>query len=215
MKPIHWGLLAAWSAVLIWSGIEPHDRFTWVLEVMPAWIALAICAYLFPTLRFTPLVYTIICVHCIVLMIGGKYTYAEMPLFNWLRDTYGLARNYYDRVGHFMQGFSPAIIAREVLLRRNIIQGGPRWLHFIIVSIVLAFSAVYEFVEWWVALATGESATAFLGTQGDVWDTQWDMFMCTCGAILSLLLLRRLHDRALERHRADSGAAAPSRSATL
>ena len=201
MRRIHWLLLAAWAAVFVWSGINPHDRFTWVLEVMPALIALAICAWLFPSrLRFTPLVYGIICVHCIVLMIGGKYTYAEMPLFSWIRDHYGLARNYYDRVGHFMQGFSPAIIAREVLLRKQIIRGGDGWLHFIIVSIVLAFSAVYEFVEWWVALATGESATAFLGTQGDPWDTQWDMFMCMCGAILALLLLRGVHDRALERH---------------
>lgn len=205
MKRIHWILLAAWAAVLTWSGIGPHDRFTWVLEVMPAWIALAICAWLFPSrLRFTTLVYAIICIHCMILMIGGKYTYAEMPLFNWIRDHYGLARNYYDRVGHFMQGFSPAIIAREVLLRKQIVRGSDSWLHFIIVSIVLAFSAVYEFVEWWVALLTGESATAFLGTQGDPWDTQWDMFMCTCGAILALLLLRGVHDRALARHKAES-----------
>lgn len=201
MTRTHWILLAIYFGVMLWSGINPHDRFTWVLEVMPAWIALAICAYLFPRhkLRFTPLVYAIICAHCCILMIGGKYTYAEMPLFNWLRDSYGLARNYYDRVGHFMQGFSPAIIAREVLVRKQIVNGGDRWLHFIIVSIVLAFSAVYEFVEWWVALATGESATAFLGTQGDVWDTQWDMFMCTCGAILALALLRGVHDRAMKR----------------
>ena len=205
MRRMHWLLLAAWAAVLVWSGINPHDRFTWVLEVMPALIALAICAWLFPSrLRFTPLVYAIICVHCLILMIGGKYTYAEMPLFNWIRDHYGLARTYYDRVGPFMQGFSPAIIAREVLLRKQIIRGGDGWLHFIIVSIVLAFSAVYEFVEWWVALATGESATAFLGTQGDPWDTQWDMFMCTCGAILALLLLRGVHDRALERHQREN-----------
>jgi putative membrane protein len=206
MKTIHWVLLAVWAAVLAWSGINPHDRFTWVLEVMPAWIALAICAWLFPErFRFTTLVYAIICVHCVVLMVGGKYTYAEMPLFNWLRDTYHLSRNYYDRVGHFMQGFSPAIIAREVLIRKEIIRGGNWWLHFIIVSIVLAFSAVYEFVEWWVALLTGESSTAFLGTQGDVWDTQWDMFMCTCGAILALLLLRGVHDRALRQLRPGLG----------
>ena len=207
MRRAHWWLLGAWTAVLVWSGIAPHDRFTWVLEVMPAWIALAICAWLFPVgrLRFTTLVYAIICVHCMILMIGGKYTYAEMPVFNWIRDHFGLARNYYDRVGHFMQGFSPAIIAREVLLRKQIVRGGDRWLHFIIVSIVLAFSAVYEFVEWWVALATGESATAFLGTQGDPWDTQWDMFMCTIGAIMALLFLRGVHDRALQRHHGSGG----------
>lgn len=206
MKPIHWALLAVWTAVLVWSGINPHDRFTWTLEVIPAWIALAICAWLFPSrFRFTTMVYVILCVHCVVLMIGGKYTYAEMPLFNWLRDEYHLSRNYYDRVGHFMQGFSPAIIAREVLIRKEIIRGGNGWLHFIIVSIVLAFSAFYEFVEWWVALLTGESSTAFLGTQGDQWDTQWDMFMCFCGSVLALLLLRGVHDRALRQLRSGLG----------
>jgi putative membrane protein len=194
------------AAVLAWSGINPHDRFTWVLEVTPAVIALVICAWLFPArFRFTTLVYVIVCVHCVVLMIGGKYTYAEMPWFSWLRDSYHLSRNYYDRVGHFMQGFSPAIIAREVLIRKEIIRGSERWLNFIVVSIVLAFSAVYEFVEWWVALLTGDSSTAFLGTQGDVWDTQWDMFTCTCGAILALLLLRGVHDRALRQLRSGLG----------
>jgi putative membrane protein len=206
MTTIHWVLLAIWAAVLAWSGINPHDRFTWVLEVTPAVIALVICAWLFPArFRFTTLVYVIVCVHCVVLMIGGKYTYAEMPWFSWLRDSYHLSRNYYDRVGHFMQGFSPAIIAREVLIRKEIIRGSERWLNFIVVSIVLAFSAVYEFVEWWVALLTGDSSTAFLGTQGDVWDTQWDMFTCTCGAILALLLLRGVHDRALRQLRSGLG----------
>jgi len=206
MTTIHWVLLAIWAAVLAWSGINPHDRFTWVLEVTPAVIALVICAWLFPArFRFTTLVYVIVCVHCVVLMIGGKYTYAEMPWFSWLRDSYHLSRNYYDRVGHFMQGFSPAIIAREVLIRKEIIRGSERWLNFIVVSIVLAFSAVYEFVEWWVALLTGDSSTAFLGTQGDVWDTQWGMFTCTCGAILALLLLRGVHDRALRQLRSGLG----------
>jgi putative membrane protein len=198
MTRAHWLLLAAWTAAFVWSAMNPHDRFTWALEVTPACLALVLCAWLFPArLRFTTLVYTLICVHCIILMIGGKYTYAEMPLFNWLRDTYHLARNYYDRVGHFMQGFTPAIIAREVLLRKQVIRAGSGWLHFIVVCIVLAFSAVYEFVEWWVALLNGESATAFLGTQGDPWDTQWDMFMCTCGAVMALFLLRGVHDRAI------------------
>jgi len=191
-------MLALFCAVLAWSGYRPHDTFTWFLEVMPALLGLAIVAGLWNRFRFTDFIYWWITIHCIVLMVGGKYTYAEMPLFNWLRDEFGLARNYYDRLGHFMQGFVPALISREVLLRLGVI-ARPRWLNPIIVAIVLAFSAFYEFVEWWVALATGESATAFLGTQGDPWDTQWDMFMCTTGACLALLLLSRLHDRAMQR----------------
>lgn len=191
-------MLGLFFGVLAWSGYRPHDTFTWVLEVTPALLGLAIIAALWNRFRFTDFVYWWLTIHCIVLMVGGKYTYAEMPLFNWLRDEFGLARNYYDRLGHFMQGFVPALVAREVLLRLGVI-ARPRWLNPIIVAIVLAFSAVYEFVEWWVALATGESATAFLGTQGDPWDTQWDMFMCTCGACLALLLLSGVHARAMER----------------
>ena len=194
-------LVAIYALVLVWSGVEPHDRFTWFLEVLPALLALAAVVWLWAARgwRFTPLVYGLICLHCVILMIGGKYTYAEVPAFNWLRDSFHLARNYYDRVGHFMQGFGPAIIAREVLLRKQVIaRARPGWLAFIVVSIVLAFSAAYEWVEWWVALATGESATAFLGTQGDQWDTQWDMFMCTIGAIVSLALLSRRHQRELD-----------------
>lgn len=189
-------MLAAYFGVLAWSAYKPHDYFTWFLEVTPALLALTIVAALWNRFRFTDLVYWLITAHCIVLMIGGKYTYAEMPVFSWIRDEFGLARNYYDRLGHFMQGFVPAIIAREVLMRLNVVAKKP-WLNPIIVAIVVAFSAVYEFVEWWVALATGESATAFLGTQGDQWDTQWDMFMCTVGACLSLALLSRLHDAKL------------------
>jgi putative membrane protein len=197
MTRAHWLFLAAFFGVLAWSGYQPHDYFTWFLEVMPALLGLAIVASLWNRFRFTTLVYGLLTLHCIVLMVGGKYTYAEMPLFNWLRDEFGLARNYYDRLGHFMQGFVPAIVAREVLTRLNVI-ARPRWLNPIILAIVLAFSAFYEFVEWWVALATGESATAFLGTQGDQWDTQWDMFMCMTGTCLALLLLSRTHDRALK-----------------
>jgi putative membrane protein len=133
-------------------------------------------------------------------MLGGHYTYAEVPLGFWVRDALDLSRNHYDRVGHFAQGFVPAIVAREVLLRTSPLRPG-KWLAFLVVCVVLAFSAVYEFVEWWTALLTGESATAFLGTQGDPWDTQWDMLLCTIGAVTSLLLLSRLHDRALARLR--------------
>ena len=189
-------LLVPFFAVLAWSGTSPHDRFTWFLEVAPALIGLAILTATWNRFRFTTLVYTLICLHCIILMIGGKYTYAEVPAFNWLRDTFGLARNYYDRVGHFAQGFVPAIVAREVLVRLQVVRGRG-WLNGIVLAICLAFSAFYEFVEWWAAVATGDRADAFLGTQGDQWDTQWDMFMCTIGATLALLLLSGLHDRAL------------------
>ncbi len=207
MTRAHCAMLGLFFGVLAWSGYRPHDTFTWVLEVTPALLGLAICAALWNRFRFTDFIYWWITLHCIVLMVGGKYTYAEMPVFNWLRDEFGLARNYYDRLGHFMQGFVPALIAREVLLRLGVI-ARPRWVNPIILAIVLAFSAFYEFIEWWVALATGESATAFLGTQGDPWDTQWDMFMCTVGACLSLLLLSRAHDRALARRQASRTSAA-------
>jgi putative membrane protein len=137
-------------------------------------------------------------VHAFILLVGAHYTYAEMPLFNWLRDTYDLERNYYDRLGHVAQGFIPAIVAREILLRCSPLQPG-KWLAFIVVSIALAISALYEMLEWWVALASGSEATAFLATQGDVWDTQWDMFLCLIGASVSLLLLSRRHDQSLQR----------------
>jgi len=196
MRLLHWALLGVWLAVFVWSGIQPHDRCTWVLEVFPAVLGLAAVACFWKSFPLTPLVYVLICIRCVILMVGGKYTYAEMPLFNWLRDEFQLPRNYYDRVGHFMQGFGPAIIAREVLLRLEVLRRR-NWVGFLSVAICLALSAVYEFVEWWVALATGESATAFLGTQGDQWDTQWDMFLCTLGSILALATLSRVHDRQL------------------
>ena len=199
MTTAHRLCLAAFFTVFAWSGYKPNDRFTWFLEVLPALIGLAICAFLWNRFRFTTLVYAIITVHCMVLMVGGRYSYAEVPLFNWIRDEFGHARNHYDRVGHFMQGFGPALIAREGLLRLDVIRDH-RWLNPIIVSIILALSAVYEFFEWWIALLTGESATQFLGTQGDQWDTQWDMFICTIGACLALALLSRAHDRALRTH---------------
>ncbi|MCC7234687.1 MAG: DUF2238 domain-containing protein [Bryobacterales bacterium] len=207
MTRAHAAMVALFFGVLAWSGYRPHDTFTWVLEVTPAVLGLALSAALWNRFRFTDFIYWWITLHCIVLMVGGKYTYAEMPAFNWLRDEFGLARNYYDRLGHFMQGFVPALIAREVLLRLGVI-ARPRWVNPIILAIVLAFSAFYEFIEWWVALATGESATAFLGTQGDPWDTQWDMFMCTIGACLSLLLLSGVHDRALARRQPSRTSAA-------
>jgi putative membrane protein len=192
----HLLLLAIGVAVLIWSGVAPLDYFTWVLEVLPAVIAGAVLLALYRRLRFTDLVYVLILLHAMILMVGGHYTYAEMPLFNWLRDEFGLARNYYDRVGHVAQGFVPAMIAREILLRQRVVNGR-YWLFLIVSCVALAISACYEFFEWWVAVASGTAAEAFLATQGDVWDTQWDMFLALCGAVAAQVLLSRWHDRQL------------------
>lgn len=192
----HVGLLAAGLLILAWSAWQPRDLFTWFLEVFPAIVGAAVLIGIYPRFRFTDLVYGLILVHAVILMVGGHYTYAEMPWFNWLRDSFGLARNYYDRVGHVAQGVVPAMIAREVLLRRTPLQRGG-WLFFLVVCFCLALSAFYEFIEWWVAVASGTAADAFLATQGDVWDTQWDMFLAFCGAIVAQLTLARLHDRQL------------------
>ena len=193
---LHLLLLLCFILIAVWSGLYPRDRLTWYLEVMPAFIALVILLSTYHRFRLTDLAYQLIWLHALVLLTGGHYTYAEMPWFNWLRDTYALDRNYYDRVGHVFQGFVPAIIAREVLLRLSPLQRG-KWLFFIVVCICLAISAMYELLEWRVAVISGEAATAFLATQGDIWDTQWDMFLAMCGAIASLLLLSRWHDRQL------------------
>jgi putative membrane protein len=189
-------LLISLAGVLVWSGIEPHDRFTWFLEVAPVLIGVPVLIYLGPTLRFTPLVYSLLWIHAVILMVGGKYTYAEVPFGFWLQDVFGFARNHYDRIGHFAQGFVPAMLAREVFIRRSPLRGS-RWLPFVVVCFCLAFSALYELIEFWTALAAGEGAEAFLGTQGDVWDTQWDMQMALIGAIVALLTLSRVHDRQL------------------
>jgi putative membrane protein len=189
--------LTVFFVVLIWSGINPHDYYTWALEVSPALLGLAILAVTFRRFQFTGLAYWLILVHCIILMIGGHYTYAEVPLFNWLQDTFELSRNHYDKVGHFAQGFIPAIIVREILIRKSPVRQG-KWLFFITVSICLAMSAFYEFIEWWVAELSGTAAEAFLGTQGYVWDTQSDMFLALLGSAASLMLLSRGHDRLLK-----------------
>lgn len=188
--------LFIFSLVLIWSGISPHDRFTWILEVFPAILGLGILITTYKQFQFTKLAYWLMLVHAIILMIGGHYTYAEVPLFNWIRDVFHLSRNHYDKVGHFAQGFVPAIIAREILIRKSPVKQG-RWLSFTVICISLALSASYEFFEWWVSEITGTAAEAFLGTQGYVWDTQSDMFMALLGAITALSLLSRAHDRAL------------------
>jgi len=187
-------LLSILSAVFVWSAIHPADRLTWVLEVAPVLIVLPILVFTYHSFVFTPLVYVLILTHALILLVGGHYTYAEVPWFNWLRDTYELSRNYYDRVGHFVQGFVPAMVAREILLRKSPLVSG-RWLFFIVSCICLSISAVYEFIEWWVAAYEGGAADAFLGTQGDVWDTQWDMLMALVGAVIAQVFLAKIHDR--------------------
>lgn len=192
-------MLAALSvAGLVVSGIGPRDRFTWLLEVAPVLLGLPLLAWSYRRFPLTPLLYRLLLLHGFILMLGGHYTYAEVPAGFWVRDALGLERNHYDRLGHFAQGFVPAILAREVLLRLSPLRRG-RWLSFLVVCVCLAFSAFYELIEWWTAAATGEGATAFLGTQGDPWDTQWDMFLALLGAITSQGLLARVHDRQLER----------------
>lgn len=191
-------LLVAVAAVLVASGIGPRDRLTWWLEVTPILVAVPLLVATRRRFPMTPLVYVLVAVHAAVLALGGHYTYAEVPLGFWVRDLLGLARNPYDRLGHLMQGFVPALVVREVLLRTSPLRRGG-WLFVLTTAVVLSLSAVYEFVEWWAALALGQGAEAFLGTQGDPWDTQWDMFLCFLGGMLSQLLLSRTQDRQLER----------------
>ncbi len=193
---------AAWLivffGVLIWSAIRPKDYPTWLLEVAPALVALVILAATEKSYPLTRLSYVFILIHSIILMVGGHYTYAEVPLFDYIRELTQSTRNNYDKLGHFAQGFVPALVARELLIRNGIIPSAA-WRNFFIVCFCLAVSAFYEFIEWWVALLSGESAEAFLGTQGYIWDTQSDMFFAMLGAIVSLVLLGRLHDRQLKR----------------
>jgi putative membrane protein len=190
------GWCALFAAVLVWSSIEPKDRYTWWLEVAPALLAVAILAATWRRFPLTGLVYWVILGHAIVLMIGGHYTYADVPLFEWLKEPLGWQRNNYDKVGHFVQGFVPALIARELLIRLTPLRRGA-WLNFLIVCVCLAISAFYELVEWWVALLSEQAAESFLGTQGYAWDTQSDMAWALTGAVLALALLGRLHDRQL------------------
>jgi putative membrane protein len=187
---------AVFVAVLVWSVINPKDHFTWFLESVPALIGAIVLLATRKSFPLTMLAYVLVLIHCTILMVGGHYTYAEVPLFDWIRDVTGGARNNYDKVGHFAQGFVPAIVARELLIRKSVINGRG-WMNFLIICFCLGFSAFYELVEWWVAVATGDSAEAFLGTQGYVWDTQSDMALALLGAIVALLTLSRLHDRQL------------------
>ncbi|MBT3016389.1 MAG: DUF2238 domain-containing protein [Candidatus Thiodiazotropha sp. (ex Clathrolucina costata)] len=187
------------ASLLILSGLDPvADRYTWFLETLPVMIGLPLLYYTRHDFPLTILVYRLLALHAVILIIGGYYTYAEVPLFNWLRDNYELSRNHYDRIGHFFQGFVPAMLAREILLRRSPLKPG-RWLFFLCICFCLAFSAFYELIEWWVALLSEQAAEAFLGTQGDPWDTQTDMFLALIGAICAQLLLVKIHDRQLFR----------------
>jgi len=190
------GLLLSLVVLLALSGIHPHDYFTWVLEVFPILIGVPILIRVYPRFRFTRLVYTLLWLHAIILMVGGHYTYAQVPLGFWMEHAFGFTRNHYDRIGHFAQGFIPALLAREIFIRTSPLRGS-RWLPFVVVCFCLAFSAFYELIEFWTALASGSAATDFLGTQGDPWDTQWDMQLALIGALVSLLTLSRVHDRQL------------------
>jgi putative membrane protein len=179
--------------VLVWSGIEPKDFMTWCLEVFPAVIGAGVLWISREKFPLTTLVYVLILVHCIILMVGGHYTYAEVPIGDWLRDAFDGTRNNYDKLGHFAQGLVPAMIARELVIRLQVFNS-VRWRNFFIVSFCLGFSAFYELIEWWVALLSDEAADSFLGTQGYIWDTQSDMGLALLGAILALLTLSRVHD---------------------
>ena len=189
-------LLAVGAGLLLLSGIGPKDRLTWWLEVAPILVAVPLLLATARRFPLTPLTYRFVFAHALVLMLGGHYTYAEVPAGFWVQDALDLSRNYYDRLGHFMQGFVPALVAREILLRLTPLQRGG-WLFALVTAACLAISACYEFIEWWAALAGGESAEAFLGTQGDVWDTQWDMFLAFLGAMASQLALGHAQDRQL------------------
>ncbi|SHJ17920.1 putative membrane protein [Malonomonas rubra DSM 5091] len=196
MLKILW--LTIFSATFIWSAIAPKDYPTWFLEVLPALIGIVILALSRKKFPLTPLCYFLILLHCVILMVGGHYTYAEVPLFDWIRDSFELQRNNYDKVGHFAQGFVPAIIAREIVIRKRVITAAG-WRNFFICCFCLAFSAFYELIEWWVAVLSGTGAEAFLGTQGYIWDTQSDMLLALIGAIAALLFLAKAHDRQLQK----------------
>jgi putative membrane protein len=193
---VRWAWVGMFMAVLVWSGIGPRDTITWCLEVAPAVLGGVVLWFTREKFPLTTLVYVLILIHCVVLMIGGHYTYAEVPLGDWVRELVDGTRNNYDKLGHFVQGFVPVMIARELMIRLRVFNS-PRWRDFFIVSFCLGFSAFYELIEWWVALLSDEAAEAFLGTQGYVWDTQSDMGWALFGALAALVLLSRLHDRQL------------------
>lgn len=195
-NPVPAALCAIWAVALIVSGIAPYDRATWLMEVLPVLIAAPVLVATRQRLPLTSLVYALIAVHGLILIYGGAYTYARVPVGYWLQELLGFSRNPYDRIGHLAQGFVPAMVARELMFRVFRIEGR-KIVFFLVTCIALAISALYELIEWWAALAMGAGADEFLGTQGDVWDTQWDMFLALCGALAAQLLLGRMHDRQL------------------
>ncbi|MBN2400770.1 MAG: DUF2238 domain-containing protein [Spirochaetes bacterium] len=195
-------LIILFLAGLIWSGISPKDYFIWALEVFPAILGIVILGLTFKKFKFTYFTYCLVLVHCFILFIGAHYTYAEVPLFDLIRDIFVQSRNNYDKAGHFAQGFFPAIIIREIFIRLEVVKKNG-WLNFIVVCICLSISAVYEFIEWFVAVVTGESADAFLGTQGYIWDTQSDMLLATIGAIFAVVFLSGIHDRQIEKYKSE------------
>jgi putative membrane protein len=205
-RPYHYFLLFAVLAVLVWSGIGPYDRVTWILEVSPTFVGLIVLLATWRRFRFTDLTLTLIALHMILLCVGGKYTYARVPLGDWVKDALHLARNHYDRVGHLAQGFVPALIAREILLRLHVV-ARRAWVPFLVVSICLGISAVYELLEWVAALVSREASESFLGTQGDNWDTQADMAWALAGAVAALLLFTRWQDRQIRALESTGGAA--------
>jgi putative membrane protein len=194
-----YALFAFTLAVFIWSGVAPHDYFTWILEVFPAIIAAVILIATYKRFPLTTLAYVLICIHAMILMVGGHYTYAQVPLGEWMKQWFSFSRNHYDRIGHFAQGFVPAIIAREILIRTSPLRKGI-WLFVICVAVCLSVSACYELLEWWVAVISKTAADSFLGTQGDLWDTQKDMLMALIGAVTALLTLSIFHNRQLRPH---------------
>jgi putative membrane protein len=194
ISPLHLALLFAVAIIFAWSGWNPYDRFTWWLEVTPGIIGAAVLIYTYSRFRFTTLVYTLIMLHIMLLCVGGHYTYARVPLFTWIEPFFGWHRNHFDRLGHFFQGFVPALIARELFVRLRVVSSGG-WRFFIIILICVGISGLYELVEWATALAAGAASDAFLGTQGDVWDTQEDMFMALIGSICALFFMSRWQNR--------------------
>lgn len=196
-RTLFWITLVIVPALAL-SRVRPFDVLTWYLEVFPVAMAFAVLYLTARSYPLTPMLYWLIGFHCLVLILGAHYTYARVPIGFWVQDLFEFSRNHYDRFGHFLQGFVPAIAVREILKRSSPVKGGG-WLGFLTVMTCLAVSAMYEFLEWWVAVAVGAGADEFLATQGDVWDTQWDMFLAACGATFAVLALSRLHDRALAR----------------
>ena len=196
-------MIAIFFVVLIWSAINPYDYSTWILEVVPGVIALLVFTLTYKSLRFTDMTYYFILIHCLILFVGGHYTYAKVPLFNTISEWLDTGRNSYDKVGHLFQGFTPVLVAREFLIRKKILEKGV-WNSIAVLSFAIAFSAIYEIIEWFVSVLSTSEATDFLGTQGYIWDTQADMFWALIGGLTMLILFRSYHDKIIEKAEAAS-----------